>query len=247
MQVGHGMPTACATRASKSQSDAVAALCHAEARALVRGIDAFRQFGCCTLPTFRTVRSCACSHWIAQMLAGWREIRDADALMTPQSAFNRLAFTALVLLSSSIACGDDDDDDGLHDVAVLDCTGTCSCDASTRTCSCAGGTDCTLVGSSDVTFACDGNASCGLSCGDDCDIICPGTTGCIADAGKRAYFECQGNAQCEFTCRADCEVSCGGASRCLVTCEDPDACDLSDCRGSTDCGGGVFACGRACP
>jgi hypothetical protein len=181
------------------------------------------------------------------MLAAGYEIRDHEQHMTLRSGFSPIAVAALLSLSSIFACGDDDDDDGLHDVKVLECTGTCTCDNATRTCSCAGGTDCTLVGSGDVTFGCDGNASCGLSCGDDCDIICPGTTGCIADAGARAYFECQGNAQCEFTCRADCSVSCGGAARCLVTCQDPQSCDLSGCRGSRECGGGVFACGRDCP
>jgi hypothetical protein len=42
-------------------------------------------------------------------------------------------------------------------------------------------------------------------------------------------------------------VRCAGAAQCLVTCYDVETCDLSDCRGSTDCGNGVFACGRACP
>lgn len=148
-----------------------------------------------------------------------------------------------VALSAPAGCGDDDD----GEVRVLACSGNCSCNDDTRTCSCSGGTDCVLEGEGNVTFTCDGNASCGLSCGSACDIVCPGTTGCVAKAGPSAYFECQGNATCEFTCEADCEVSCGGAARCLVTCDDPDQCDLSACRGSTDCGDGVFACGRDCP
>ncbi len=158
----------------------------------------------------------------------------------------RIACIALLALAAfGIAgCGDDDDDEG---AVVLECSGTCTCDGETRTCSCAGGTDCTLLGEGNVTFTCDGNASCGLTCGDDCNIVCPGTTGCVADSGARARFECQGNAECEFTCHADCSVHCGGTASCLVTCEDMDACDLSDCNGSTDCGDGVFACGRDCP
>ena len=142
-----------------------------------------------------------------------------------------------------VACGDDDDDD----VAVLQCSGTCSCNNDTRTCSCSGGTNCVLEGEGNVTFICDGNASCGLGCGDDCNIVCPGTTGCTAESGARARFECQGNAACEFTCHADCSVQCGGTAQCLVSCADPNTCDLSNCRSSMDCGGGVFACGRACP
>ncbi len=143
---------------------------------------------------------------------------------------------------SLVACGDDD-----GDVEVLECSGTCNCNDDERTCSCAGGTECALEGEGDVTFTCDGNASCDLSCGDGCEIICPGTTGCVAESGAGASFECQGNAMCEFTCLADCSVSCGGTTQCLVHCDDEDECDLSDCRNSTDCGEGTFACGRACP
>jgi len=106
---------------------------------------------------------------------------------------------------------------------------------------------CALEGEGDVTFTCDGNASCDLHCGDQCDIICPGTTGCSAESGASASFECQGNAECEFTCLSDCTVSCGGATRCLVHCDDPDACDLSDCRNAIDCGNDTHACGRPCP
>jgi hypothetical protein len=148
----------------------------------------------------------------------------------------------LVVLPLFVACGDDE-----GEVAILECTGTCTCDNDTRTCSCAGGTDCVLEGEGQVTFTCDGNASCGLSCGDDCNVVCPGTTGCNAESGARARFECQGTAACEFRCHADCAVFCGGTSQCLVTCDDVNACDLSACRNSTDCGGGIFACGRECP
>jgi hypothetical protein len=165
----------------------------------------------------------------------------------PIRSLPRFVLPALMLVATFgvFACGDDDDD--RPPVKVLECSGTCSCDAQTRTCSCSGGTDCVLAGEGNVTFSCDGNASCGLSCTNDCNIICPGTTGCVADSGARARFECQGNASCEFTCKADCVVQCAGAAQCLVTCTDPETCDLTDCRGSTDCGGGVFACGRSCP
>lgn len=148
----------------------------------------------------------------------------------------------LVLGGGVIACGDDD-----GDVEILACSGTCMCDDDTRTCSCAGGTDCVLDGEGDVTFTCDGNASCGLSCGEGCDIVCPGTTGCVAESGAAATFVCQGTAECDFTCLDDCTVSCGGSTRCLVHCADEDTCDLSDCRGAVSCGDQTFACGRACP
>jgi hypothetical protein len=126
----------------------------------------------------------------------------------------------LLFALTPLACGDDEEDGGAR---ILECDGTCSCNEDTRPC------------------------SCGLSCGSDCDIICPGTTGCTAEAGASASFECQGNASCEFTCLADCSVLCQGAAQCLVTCDDTEPCDLENCSGSTDCGNGVFACGRACP
>jgi hypothetical protein len=150
----------------------------------------------------------------------------------------------LLFALTPLACGDDDEDGGAR---ILECDGNCTCNEDTRTCSCSGGTSCALEGEGNVTFTCDGNAACDLSCGSNCDIICPGTTGCTAEAGASASFECQGNAMCEFTCLADCSVLCQGAAQCLVTCDDTEPCDLDNCSNSTDCGNGVFACGRACP
>jgi hypothetical protein len=157
--------------------------------------------------------------------------------------FATLVFMTLFLAMAAVACGDDDE----GDVAILECDGNCSCNDVTRTCSCSGGTECTIEGEGNLRFTCDGNASCDLNCGNDCEIVCPGTTGCTAEAGEGASFECQGNAICEFTCRANCSVRCAGAAQCLVTCDDTEPCNLDECQGSTDCGNGVFACGRACP
>jgi hypothetical protein len=160
--------------------------------------------------------------------------------------FRRLVDVALLsfVAASVVGCGDDEDE---GNVRVLECSGTCSCNDETRTCSCSGGTECELSGEGNVTFTCDGNAACDLHCDEDCNIVCPGTTGCTAESGPGASFECQGNASCEFTCQADCTVLCAGAAQCLVTCTDEDTCNLDDCRDATPCGEGVFACGRACP
>lgn len=113
---------------------------------------------------------------------------------------------------------------------VLECEGECTCDDSTRTCSCAGGTACVLEGADDVTFRCEGNASCDLACGVGCHVICPGTTGCTTVLGDDSSAECQGNATCNFTCEGDCEISCGGASTCEVTCADDCELEGTSCR-----------------
>lgn len=137
---------------------------------------------------------------------------------------NRILIIALFALTAIFAgfatgCGGDD-------VEVLECDGECTCDEQTRTCSCAGGTECTLDGAEDVTFECDGNASCDLACGTGCHVICPGTTGCTTILAHNASGECQGTATCEFSCEGNCDVDCGGNTDCTVECADD--CELTD-------------------
>ena len=139
------------------------------------------------------------------------------------------------------------DDDGGHS-EILECIGTCTCDQETRTCSCAGGTECTIEGEGNVTLTCDGNASCDLSCGVGCHVICPGTTGCTAEMGDEGTADCQGNAFCDYTCLGDCQVTCSGTPECIVRCTDGAECTILACEGSlTDCGDGVQVCRTQCP
>ena len=118
---------------------------------------------------------------------------------------------AMVFALLMVNCGSED--------PILECEGECSCDYDTRECSCAGGTTCTLEGD-DVTFYCDGNASCDLTCGLYCHVVCPGTTGCTTTLGDGSSAECQGTATCDFTCEGDCDISCGGTSNCSVECHE---------------------------
>lgn len=138
--------------------------------------------------------------------------------MHKKNNLSGILFSLLAALSIAVACGDDD-------IEVLECTGSCSCDQETRTCSCSGGTTCTIEGAKDITFKCDGNAACNLACGENCHVICPGTTGCTVTLGNNSTAECQGNAVCNYDCEGNCEAECGGASTCNVTCAD--GCTLS--------------------
>lgn len=138
-----------------------------------------------------------------------------------------LAGLGFVLLASLgiwfAACGD-------KGVEILECSGECSCDEDTRTCSCAGGTTCAIEGAEDITFECNGNAACDLTCGVDCHVICPGTTGCTVALGDGGTAECQGTARCIYNCAGDCEITCSGASTCTVNCADDCTQDGTTCR-----------------
>ncbi len=146
----------------------------------------------------------------------------------------------LVLLSCS--------DKKKKKVEVLECTGSCVCDEETRTCTCEGGTDCVLQGdAAGVTFSCDGNATCSLSCGTECHVECPGTAGCEASLGDDSTAVCNGTGNCFYECRGDCVVDCPGASRCTVDCAAGATCEITSCPQVNDCGDGVQACRTTCP
>lgn len=146
-----------------------------------------------------------------------------------------------IVLSPS--CGDDDP------VEVLECTGTCSCEEETRSCSCQGGSECVVGAASDVTLVCEGNASCDLECGVRCHVECPGTAGCAAAMGDDSTAICNGTGTCEYTCGGDCQIDCPGASACIVRCAEGATCEVTSCLGPSlvDCGDGVLACRTDCP
>lgn len=149
-----------------------------------------------------------------------------------------LGFAAI----AAAACGDDDG------VEVLECTGTCTCDEATRTCSCQGSDSACVIGAArDVTLACEGNAACDLECGVGCTVDCRGTAGCTAEVGDRGHAVCGGTALCDVTCHGSCTADCSGSSQCLLRCAEGATCDFEGCPMATDCGGGVFACRGDCP
>jgi hypothetical protein len=120
----------------------------------------------------------------------------------------------------------------------------------TNTCSCLGGTECTVSGGDGaVTLVCEGNARCDLECGDDCTVECPGTSGCVATMGDDSTASCAGTAECDYVCKGDCSADCPGTSRCTVTCAPGFDCDMviTSCGGMvTECADGL-ACRTACP
>lgn len=148
-----------------------------------------------------------------------------------------LASLGLVALPT---CGDDDE------VAVLECTGTCSCDEETRTCSCQGSA-CVIGAYRDVTLACEGNTACDLQCGDSCTVDCRGTAGCTADVGDDGHAICGGTALCDITCGGSCSADCTGSSQCILRCAEGETCAFEGCPMAVDCGGGVVACRGDCP
>lgn len=135
------------------------------------------------------------------------------------------------------------------DIEECEPANACSCEAGMErdtSCTCSGGSTCEIAGNS-IEFQCQGNADCGMSCGDDCLLTCPGTTRCDVHTGERAIIECPGTASCYVTCSGSCELNMAGAARGLLTCEGAGTeCAFSGCT-PTDCGDGVFACGLECP
>ena len=128
------------------------------------------------------------------------------------STIQRLALAASFVLL--VACGDS--------AEVRECTpeGACTCvDGTERdiACSCVGGSSCVIEGD-DIEFQCEGNASCGMTCGDNCLVTCPGTTSCTVTVGEGGVVSCPGTASCDITCLGDCTVTVAGAASATVDC-----------------------------
>ena len=160
--------------------------------------------------------------------------------MKPSGWFAAIAFAFTLFLGlSGCNCGGAD---------VLECVGSCSCDDSSRTCTCNGGTLCTVEGAEDITFVCEGNASCDLECGVGCHIECPGTSGCTAVLGDESTAVCNGSGFCDIECDGDCAVDCPGSEMCVLDCPVDATCEITSCEGEiVDCGNGVLACRASCP
>lgn len=125
---------------------------------------------------------------------------------------------AVVVTLIAMGCG--------SDAEVKECLpeGSCSCtDGVERdtACVCVGGSDCSIDGDN-IEFQCDGNASCGLTCGNDCLVICPGTTICTVEVGDDAVVNCPGTATCNIRCLEDCTVNVAGAADATVECVNED-------------------------
>ncbi len=84
-------------------------------------------------------------------------------------------------------------------------------------CVCEGGSDCFIDGD-DIEFECEGNAACGLSCGENCLVTCPGTTSCTVEVGHGGEVHCPGTATCDIACYGDCQVHVDGAATATVDC-----------------------------
>lgn len=152
--------------------------------------------------------------------------------------------------SGLVACsGNDELGSGEAEIEECEPADACSCEAGVERetrCTCVGGSTCEIAGDS-IEFQCEGNADCGMTCGDDCLLTCPGTTRCDVVTGSEAVIECPGTASCYVTCSGSCELNIAGAARGLLTCEDAEAdCSFNGCE-PTDCGEGVFACRVDCP
>lgn len=134
------------------------------------------------------------------------------------------------------------------DPAIVSCEGQCACNNDTRTCECMGGTICVMEGGSDVTFKCDGNASCEFSCGVNCTTECPGTSVCTADMGDESFAQCNGTGRCDVTCSGDCQVECSGNEECTVRCPDGAECGITECSPVVQCENqNALACRTECP
>lgn len=159
------------------------------------------------------------------------------------------------------------------------CTGDCEC--SGNTCSCKAGGACTFgpvtgdagVGDAssapvlpnDVTYHCDSQNQCDLTCGtgctstcagssacvgtctDNCTSSCTGTSQCTLETGTNSEVTCAGGSDCTVTLDTDSTVTCGGNSACAIDC--PKGGCTAECAGSTSCTvecGGTVACHIDC-
>jgi hypothetical protein len=95
---------------------------------------------------------------------------------------------------------------------------------------------------------CTGSPQCRVDCqqGRTCpDLDCTNAASC--------FLACEIGASCEGTCigARSCSVACGATSQCLLRCGPAGMsadCRMDGCPTTpTDCGGGVYACNRACP
>lgn len=166
--------------------------------------------------------------------------------MIPTNALRALALTGgMTALMFASGCGDDG-----GGAEVLECEGSCGCDEDTRTCSCMGGSMCTVESADDITLVCEGNARCDLVCDDRCLVECPGTAGCDAEMGDDSEAVCNGTGDCDYTCFGDCTVDCPGTSACTVRCPPDATCNITSCGGGmlTECEGqNAQACRTDCP
>ena len=149
--------------------------------------------------------------------------------------------TSLTIAAIAAGCSDDDP-------AIVACEGQCTCDSDTRTCECMGGTTCVMEGGTDVTFRCNGNASCDFLCGANCTSECPGTSVCVAAMGEGSMARCNGTGRCDVTCSGDCRVVCTGNEECTLSCPEGADCAITECSQVIECEGqNAFACRTDCP
>ncbi len=126
----------------------------------------------------------------------------------------RFLFLSALAVFVTAACG------GGGEVRECEPEGACFCTEGTERetlCVCEGGSDCSIDGDN-IEFECDGNAACGLACGEDCLVTCPGTTSCTVEVGDGAVVSCPGTSTCHVTCFGDCEINVDGAASAEVDC-----------------------------
>ena len=127
-------------------------------------------------------------------------------------------------------------------------------------CSCIDTDDCSFAcGSVPCTGECVSLSTCDGTCGDRCSLFCESSTGCDFVCEDDCAVECTSVSECNVDCGADCAVACTDLAACRVamasgvtTCERAGACDITCSTPTgeapaTDCGGGVYVCGRVCP
>jgi hypothetical protein len=185
-------------------------------------------------------------------------------------------FGAIVIVAhyAFAACGSS------NDAALIGiaCSGDCECTGST--CSCEKGGTCVLGGAptaadagadgavapasgvapSNVTYHCDSQNDCDLTCGTGCTNTCAGQSECAGTCGSNCTSSCTGTSTCTLVTGVDSEVTCGGGSDCAITldtgsklsCQGDSTCTIkcpkggctADCTGSAAC---RVECGEGAP
>jgi hypothetical protein len=178
----------------------------------------------------------------------------------------------LVVLAAAPACGN------THNGTKPSCSGDCSCTDVTCTCrtggmctfgpadpnAAAGATDAGPVTGAappdDVTYHCDSNNQCDLTCGSGCSNTCDGRSVCAGSCTSNCTSSCAGSSECTLTTGVNSNVTCAGGSACKVTldpgstitCAGDSTCMIDCPKGgcTAECGGSAgcsVACGGTAP
>jgi hypothetical protein len=102
---------------------------------------------------------------------------------------------------------------------------------------------CDLTCGTGCTNTCGGRSTCEGSCTSNCTSSCAGTSSCTLETGVNSQVTCEGGSTCEVKIDTGSTITCRGESTCKVEC--PKGGCTADCGGAAECTV-VCGAGAAC-